>query len=391
MDAAAQSQVEKIDAAAEGVQARLSDGLAEVRGRVEEEAQSVQSKIDAAAQNQAEKIGAAARGIQSAVEESAERLGGEISAGKNAQELRLGQVSQKIDVLGNGFGCKFLQENSASNDVAAAFATDSNGVKYLYTALTSMLENKLEASKYTIFIMHSQDVDDGGKSKILELEKLYANVKFAFVDMRDDFKSSAMQIEHIAHPTYYRLKMAGLIPEEFKKVIYLDIDTVVEKDLCELYNVPLNGSCVAGVVAFAYLRSRSYPYLNAGVTLWDLERIRSEGMTDALCALAAENFSSMDQDVMNMAFEGRKMVLPLKFNVMTKYEKHFAEASKTDSDFVRVYGQYNIYEALRSPVIIHYADKAKPWAERGAMFADRWWHYAEKNPFFASAGEIKKR
>lgn len=301
----------------------------------------------------------------------------------NNQKLYLKKINHKIDVLKNEFDYNFTNKNEMLDGVAIAYATSESGVKYLLTSCISLLENKNPNTNYHIFVLHTPEVSAEQITTITDLKNKYQNVEFKFYNMGDSFQKVQKGIEHIPYATYYRLKLADIVPKEYNKVIYLDIDTIVLKDLNELYNVPLNNNYIAGIVAFGYFKTSNYPYLNAGVTLWNLEKIRTNNMTKELCSLTAENFSSMDQDIVNMAFEGNKMVLPLKYNVMTTYKKYISNKNTNEYFlFKNVYGEYNIYEAMHNPVIIHYVDKIKPWQTKTIMFADKWWKYAEKNPYY---------
>lgn len=42
-----------------------------------------------------------------------------------------------------------------------------------------------------------------------------------------------------------------------------------------------------------------------------------------------------------------------------------------------VYGKGNTAEAKKSPVIIHFIDRQKPWSHRTILMADKWWKYVK--------------
>ncbi|MCX4276040.1 MAG: hypothetical protein OSJ27_09765, partial [Candidatus Gastranaerophilales bacterium] len=65
-------------------------------------------------------------------------------------------------------------------------------------------------------------------------------------------------------------------------------------------------------------------------------------------------------------------------------------------DLTSIFGKNEIDEALKNPVIIHFASKIKPWNNEKAFMADIWWKYAAKTPFYTgflldlTASKLKK-
>jgi lipopolysaccharide biosynthesis glycosyltransferase len=176
----------------------------------------------------------------------------------------------------------------------------------------------------------------------------------------------------------------------------MDTDVIVLKDLTNLFSTDLEGNYIAGVKAAGYIinkdKTEKYyisiglknitEYINAGVTLWNLDNIRRDNLTPKLLELAAKNFSSMDQDVINVAFQGNIKHLPLKYNLMTPYERRYSD--KTSAEYkklVSIYKDDSLNEAFSDPVIIHYADKVKPWNDKTSFLSQVWWKYAKLTKF----------
>lgn len=280
--------------------------------------------------------------------------------------------------------------------VPVVFATDDNGAKYLSTALVSLLENKNFKTYYKIYVLCDSKFSKNNKHKLETLVNKYYNSDIQFIMMNEEFDSLEMRISHITSPTYYRLKIAELLPSNFDKAIYLDIDTIILQDLENLYNTDMTNSYIAGVVAFGYLRNPNVHYynslgltdlsnyINAGVTLWNLDKIRKDNLTPKLLELTKNNFQSQAQDIINLAFYNNILILPLKYNLMTKYSQYFIKDNNLDIEyFNEIYGTKEIEEAITSPHIIHYADKIKPWDNIEAYLGYIWWDYARKTDYIA--------
>jgi lipopolysaccharide biosynthesis glycosyltransferase len=278
--------------------------------------------------------------------------------------------------------------------IPIVLASDENYMKYMYVTMISILENKKNRTFCDFYLLVPEKFDEEFTSKFEGLEETYQNCKVNFVEMGDIFQDRVMMINHISLPTYYRLKIAQILPETYDKAIYLDSDVIVLKDLTEFFNTDLTDYYVGGVKAAGYilnLGNRSYfesigiqdlsNYINAGVTLWNLEKIRQDDMTSVLLKLSENDYTSQDQDIINLAFCGKIKILPLKYNVMTPYKTRYFDADDK-TDFFNVYGKRDAMEAAENPVIIHYADENKPWDDEKIWLSKYWDKYASISGLF---------
>lgn len=273
--------------------------------------------------------------------------------------------------------------------IPIVLAADENYAPQMYITILSALKNKNAESFYDIFCFLPDRFSGETEEVFFELQNKFENTKIRFIPMNNDFKEQEMQISHISTPTYYRLRMPEIL-KEYKKAIYLDVDIIVLKDLSEFFNIDIDDYYIAGVKAAAYIMNeklRQYSasigiedisaYINAGVTLWNLEKIRKDNLCDKLIELAAKNFRSMDQDVINLAFNGKIKILPFRYNLMTKYYDRILNQREL---LDKIYGKKEIDEAIDSPVIIHYADYVKPWSTEEVWLKDKWQEIEEESP-----------
>lgn len=110
------------------------------------------------------------------------------------------------------------------------------------------------------------------------------------------------------------------IPEVPDKVLYLDADTVVMKDLMSnLYSIDLGDHYFAGVLD-AYGRYWIAPnYCNAGVLLFNLRLIKEKDFFPrCLALLAKKHYFFPDQTVLNRCAKGHKLYLPPEDNEQKK-------------------------------------------------------------------------
>ncbi|MBQ8392865.1 MAG: glycosyltransferase family 8 protein [Clostridia bacterium] len=117
------------------------------------------------------------------------------------------------------------------------------------------------------------------------------------------------------------------------KVIYLDADTVVAKDISELYDVDITDYEFAGVLDYyghVFIGAR---YINAGVLLLNLERIKKTSLFEKCIELLNKKRVFLpDQTALNK-FAEAKLIIDRKFNEQKRFEdatvvQHFAKTIK---------------------------------------------------------------
>lgn len=263
------------------------------------------------------------------------------------------------------------------------FATEDEYCYCTLVAIKSILEHSASDSFFQFHILVPEDFSEELVKKFEKNISIATNAQVA-VTRLDAFRGAWLRLARIKLPTYYRLLIAELFPQ-YDKVIYLDGDIVVLGDLTELFATVLGENFVGGVPAPAYIlksnreeyaRMLGIPhmdkYINAGVLLLNTKKIREQNLSGTMVELSAQKFSSQDQDILNkVLFEGIHH-LPFRFNVMTKY------ASWPEERFQGLFSVEEMREAWASPLIIHYADKIKPWDDPFSPYAQMWWHEASK-------------
>lgn len=289
--------------------------------------------------------------------------------------------------------------------IPVVYATDDGYVRYTATSIDSIMQCSPVKQKYIFYILLPTDISEESKKVFLNLSNNYENCDIQLISVKEKFSNASLQIKHITVPTYYRLLLPDILPN-VNKCIYLDGDTVVCQSLVELYELDLEENYIAGVEAYGYFRDtdklckrlgipKFITYINAGVLVMDLEKMRKADCVSEFLALIDRKFSSQDQDIINVACYGKIKRLPYKYNVMTAHRKL---GSKFLCQFI---AQEDLEEALTYPVIIHYADKEKPWDTLYTPMANYWWnavlsgttwhlYSADKIPLLLGSNIIKR-
>jgi lipopolysaccharide biosynthesis glycosyltransferase len=208
---------------------------------------------------------------------------------------------------------------------------------------------------------------------------------------------------HFSKETLYRLKMGELLPNH-DRVLYLDCDTIVLKNIAPLWNTHLDGKIIAAVpdiimksfvntrvlslkecgslVAEEYLRDylgmgdRYNEYFQAGVILFDLDAFRKLNISDTMEKdVTARRYWFLDQDVLNRHFLGKICFIEGRWN--------FVNMASITQQYLNAEWSKETERQKRDPAIIHYAGyEAKPWNNLAAPLAEYYWENLRSTPWY---------
>lgn len=237
-------------------------------------------------------------------------------------------------------------------------ATDDNYAAFASVMMVSVLTH---TKSFIDFYVMDGGISSKSKRWIKKDLKPYPNHEVHYVDMKNYDLSRFPNLKHYSTNTFSRYFIPE-IAKEYNKIIYLDVDIVVKKDIKLLFDQPLGNYALGAVLEDFYagnyttLKEHIWPkynggdhYFNAGVLLLDIPKLIKMKFTEKTIELTntlADKLNCADQDVLNILFENNFQVLDYQFNYMPDhsymlYTKH-PEIGRVD------------------PVIIHYT-AAKPW------------------------------
>ena len=245
---------------------------------------------------------------------------------------------------------------------------DKTGTYTLYvaTVIQSVLENTL--SKVCFHIFHDNTLTKTNKEKLIQTVGEFGSyIQFHEVNPAD-FEVENEAIKHFTIGTLFRLVIPRVLMN-LDKIIYLDADLLVNRDIKELWDIDIAGYSLAAVKDIGYKDLAIVPefvkqkegladrYFNAGVLLMNLSFIRNTGdLLELTHHFLKENPDAglLDQDVMNYYFNSTTLLLDDNWNVQVRNEKrsnrnslredviyHFVEATVMDyfnfSDYEKLY------------------------------------------------------
>lgn len=303
---------------------------------------------------------------------------------------------------GSTSDCQELKPFFEAQNIPVVFAVDKNYVPYLSVAIQSIIDNSDKFSNYDIVVLYT-DLFEFQKRMLLSQAEGKKNVSVRFVNMDrwiDEYKlRSLMQINHITVSAYFRL-LTPEIFENYKKIIYLDCDVVVNDDIAKLYNLDINNkslaACLDTVISnnldTCLVKQGLVPYLqnvlglkdekryfNSGVLIINIEKLRETHIINYLFQLAKINNRFFhDQNILNAAFEDDYYELPPCWNLQYHVKFKWPDYKMKLSDSLMF-----LYDNISAkPSIIHYTSSEKPWNELMHTYTSDWWKYARKTPFY---------
>lgn len=237
-------------------------------------------------------------------------------------------------------------------------------------SIISILENNRE--RLINFYILSSDFSDAAKQIIDKTLNGYKDFTIEYIYVsKDKFRNFKNNIGYISIETYYRYIIADIFPK-LNKGLYLDADLVCNGNLDICYDTNLDDVYCAGVEDL-FIKKIGYKYnigldsdnvyINTGVLLLNLDKIRSDSMSEELLrntVTLAERIQYQDQDIINITFKGMLKQLDSKYNFTS--ENTLREKEK-----------------IKEAIIIHYTGPLKPWNKKCKHKLRNIWHtYYEK-------------
>lgn len=236
-------------------------------------------------------------------------------------------------------------------NINIVIASDNNYAQHLGIAIISVLENN-DTKENLIFHILDNGISGEQKEKIISIEKKY-QTKIIFYKIDASLLNNLPEIGHLTKATYLRLFITEILPSDINKIIYLDCDLIILKNIKELYYQDLKQFSLAAirdVKAKEILRIYFYPglksYFNAGVLLINLQAWREKDIISQFLKFLdnyKNEISTADQDILNCLFKDDWLEINNKFNLDLKHQPINALPKQ-------------------ETVILHYSDKIKPWS-----------------------------
>ena len=207
-----------------------------------------------------------------------------------------------------------------------AFASNDWYAEHLAVAIYSLLKNLSNDYSAEIVILDwwiSEKNRTIIKNICKESEKW--NVEFIIMDRK---KLEKLPTTRLSQEIYYRLDLPDLLQND-KKIIYLDVDIIVNWDISQLINIDLENNiiwAVREITTMNYyiddynLTSKNWwLFFNSWILLMDLEKMRKFKFKEKFYNWMDKFIKIItfhDQDILNIILENNRLSLHPKFNAL---------------------------------------------------------------------------
>lgn len=177
-----------------------------------------------------------------------------------------------------------------------------------------------------IFLLHTEltERDLSKVNKLLLRHDREKEVQPIYID-REQFKRVIIRFKYISIETCYRLIAVRMLPADVERLLYLDADIIVNKNLEQLYNSDFKGKAmiacrnigVDNIKIWQKHLNVQGDYFNAGVMLWNMKKVRQVLTMDVVADMLkrSSQFQMLDQDILNILFDSDvRYARPEKFN-----------------------------------------------------------------------------
>ncbi len=228
---------------------------------------------------------------------------------------------------------------------------DYNYLQYSYVFVKTLSENYHGNSKLDLYCLVPEDV--------LQYEKMFVenlgsvdnlSIKFICSDEFSRFSSNekVSGSEWISKNAWHRIFIPSVC-KDFDRVVYVDSDTMIMRDIDPLINFNLTNKFAAFIEnnfnsAHRLFGDQDRIYFNAGVFVADLNYWRSLNLEEKIIKdVLSEGVTLMlEQDRLNLAFSNVFQPLPITFNYPAYYEDSWQVA-------------------ITNPLVVHFFGPNKPW------------------------------
>ena len=266
--------------------------------------------------------------------------------------------------------------------VPVAFICDSHYVIPTAVAITSLICNKNPNTYYNIYIIGA-DLSEMEIEKFHEFKGDEADVHIIKTSLE---KYEGMQkYGLLTSAAYLKFDLPDLIPNQ-DKVLYLDSDIIIQKDLSDLFEINIKDYYAGAVkdIGLIHYNPNNKNHFNSGIMLLNLKLMSENNASKALLDIgrSVENLTLMDQDCFNILFDKKVKFLQIIYNCHYYFFLKYRDEYTLDCINKYFETNYSSWDNIKKDsCIIHFVSYEKPWIYSDVASVGEWDEYFKKSPY----------
>ena len=274
--------------------------------------------------------------------------------------------------------------------IETVYVTDNNYVLFMRTSIRSMIANKNPETKITIYVI-GYNLSDKDIKKIKKEQRKNVDIKIIPIEkeLLKPLSGGTKINPNVTKVDNAKFFLTTLL-KHTDKGIYLDGDTIVLKDLAELYNTNLSDNYIAAADDWqtGWPDDPQKRYFNNGVMLLNLKEMRKNDIEKKLVDFKLNDKIKrfVTQDAFNNVMFGKVIYLPLIYDTFApEYDNDIFIIRKIQKTLKgnfkpELYPYKTAADFRKDVVIIHYCGygNKKPWyrLSTGRKSNLIWYRYA---------------
>jgi len=278
------------------------------------------------------------------------------------------------------------------NQINIAIALNKEVLFQAYVMLRSLAKNHT-SGQICVYVLHSGfHGDDCAFLKDALLRGKESN-QIVFLEI-DPGKVDGLPYNHLwSVEMYYRLMLPELLGDCIDRILYLDIDMIVNKDITEFYYTDFEDCLLIAAkdmefqtildldepdsrirnAFFRELAEAGMTYFCSGMLLMNLAKLKGQYSFEKYKEIffrVSDRMVLPDQDLLNYVHNGQvKFVDERRFGLFAQTAHKMGMGYKEVSENVS---------------ILHFTGQAKPWTINLVRYDIEkiWWEYAKDSPFY---------
>jgi len=233
--------------------------------------------------------------------------------------------------------------------------------------MISLFENNKEVEEINVYFIYI-DVNDNNL-KTLETICVKYGRKFIPIPFHEIcYDLNISQVGRHIETIYTKVFFSRIV--NLDKVLYLDSDTIITKNISDLWDTNLDGCYLGAVETFTQSKtdlglSKNARFFNDGITLVNVKYCRDNKLIEKVLSVISEydgNPPVLSEGALNKVCYGRVKYLSLRYNLMAGLLYYCRLDSKYLSTKLK-YTEEDLIDSCNNPSIIHFltAFYNRPW------------------------------